>query len=150
MKQPKGLNQLGKEIHQNAVEKGFYEDENNALYGCHLNNITHKAVKHAFFAQKIALIHTEASEAIEADRDSKHANVKWVENMVNFRENNGSETLFPQLYCNNIKHTVEDELTDILIRVIDLMEHIGMDIEKHVEMKMNYNSLREYKHGKAY
>jgi NTP pyrophosphatase (non-canonical NTP hydrolase) len=49
-----------------------------------------------------------------------------------------------------IKDTVEDELADVIIRALDLCGHLGIDIEKHVELKMQYNKSREYKHGKNY
>lgn len=41
----------------------------------------------------------------------------------------------------------EFELADIMIRVMDLAEYKGIDLEKHIELKMRYNSQREYKHG---
>ena len=34
--------------------------------------------------------------------------------------------------------------------IIKLAETLGFDLEWHVRQKMRYNSLREYKHGKAY
>lgn len=48
------------------------------------------------------------------------------------------------------KNTFEDEMADILIRVLDLCCQRGIDIEEHVRLKMKYNSLRPYKHGKKY
>jgi hypothetical protein len=27
---------------------------------------------------------------------------------------------------------------------------MGIDLEKHIELKMKYNSMRGYKHGKAF
>ncbi|MDR1340654.1 MAG: hypothetical protein LBK58_11480, partial [Prevotellaceae bacterium] len=50
----------------------------------------------------------------------------------------------------NIKNTVEDELADVIIRTLDLCGHLGIDIERHIEMKMKYNESRGYKHGKNY
>ena len=29
-------------------------------------------------------------------------------------------------------------------------EHLGIDLDQHIEWKMKYNTLREYKHGKKY
>lgn len=49
-----------------------------------------------------------------------------------------------------VKDTLEDELADALIRLLDLTAHLGIDIERHIELKMQYNALRPYKHGKKY
>jgi NTP pyrophosphatase (non-canonical NTP hydrolase) len=45
---------------------------------------------------------------------------------------------------------VEDELADIMIRVMALAAYKGINLESHIKAKMRYNSLREYKHGKKY
>jgi len=34
--------------------------------------------------------------------------------------------------------------------IMGLAEILGFDLEYHVRLKMRYNALREYKHGKAY
>ena len=39
------------------------------------------------------------------------------------------------------------ELADIVIRVMDLCEHYGIDLEKVMEEKHKYNMERPYKHG---
>ena len=49
-----------------------------------------------------------------------------------------------------IKNTFEDELADIMIRVMDLAAYKGIDLEFHIRHKMEYNKGREHKHGKAY
>ncbi len=43
-----------------------------------------------------------------------------------------------------------DKYTDVMIRVMDLANYKGIDLEFHVKAKMRYNSLRPYKHGKKY
>jgi NTP pyrophosphatase (non-canonical NTP hydrolase) len=67
----------------------------------------------------LALIHSEVSEALEADRKG------WEEN---FRE----------------------ELADVVIRIGDLCGELGIDLEKEIRIKMDYNRQRPYKHGKKY
>jgi NTP pyrophosphatase (non-canonical NTP hydrolase) len=42
----------------------------------------------------------------------------------------------------------EEELADIIIRVLDTSKARGIDIGKAVEMKMAYNSGRPFMHGK--
>ena len=150
----KTLNELAKEINKNAIEKGFYEAENNIIGSFEVaytsfNNQTSeqqiKSAKHAFFAQKIALIHSELSEAIEADRKNKRIDITDLE--IDYEFGNDS---FVSQFERLIKNTVEDELADVIIRVLDTCAHMNINIEKHIELKMKYNSLREYKHGKNY
>ena len=49
-----------------------------------------------------------------------------------------------------IKDTYEDELADALIRLLDHFAAIGASPDVHVTRKMQYNSLRPYKHNKKY
>lgn len=42
------------------------------------------------------------------------------------------------------------ELADALIRVLETMDGLGMDIAELVSVKMNYNATREEKHGKRF
>ena len=42
----------------------------------------------------------------------------------------------------------EEELADIIIRALDLSRRLGIDIQRAVEEKHNYNKTRPYKHGK--
>lgn len=49
-----------------------------------------------------------------------------------------------------VKNTFEDELADVLIRVFDLCGWLGIDIQRHLELKMHYNAMREFKHGRNY
>lgn len=144
----KNLNELAKEIHQNAINKGFYIDyyTTKHLVGKKLTPI----IDHVFFAQKIALIHSELSEAIEADRKNRYLDLdilkeKYLLEIELFNDKN-----FKEAYEMGFKHSVNDELVDAIIRVLDLCAHLDINIQKHVELKMKYNSLREHKHGKEY
>lgn len=119
------INQLSQEIHENNRSKGFYEDEKN-------------------IGEMLALIHSEVSEALEADRKEKYSPINSVEILLlNDQE-------FQQIFEITFKNSFEDELADIMIRVMDLAQHKGIDLEAHIKAKMRYNSLRPYKHGKKY
>jgi NTP pyrophosphatase (non-canonical NTP hydrolase) len=149
-KEVKTLNQLRDEIHANAVYFGFYELEQSAP-----ETATTEVIRHALFAQKIALVHSEISEALEAHRNERWADMEeWTDFEERCPEVNFSHENYVAIFKHNfqsiIKDTVEDELADVIIRVLDLCGNLNIDIEKHVELKMKYNKKREYKHGKNY
>ena len=86
----------------------------------------HKGADNLNIPTKLALIHAEVSEALEDHRDGK---------IETYFEESGKPCGFAQ------------ELADIVIRVGDLAEMMGVDLEKEVVMKMNYNATRPMKHG---
>lgn len=130
------LNELRDSIHKNAVEHGFYDEERKQHS---------EAVHHAFTAQKIALIHSELSEALEADREGKYAMVHNFDFALN-----DVRVSFSEAFETHIKDTFEDEIADAIIRLLDLCGALGIDIDNHIQMKMEYNQSRPIKHGKKY
>ena len=42
------------------------------------------------------------------------------------------------------------ELADLIIRVLDMAEGLGIDLEKAIRIKIAYNKTRERKHGKQF
>lgn len=123
------INNLAKEVHQNAKNKGFFDSEKN-------------------IGEMLMLIVTEVSEACEADRKDNYFNrgVLKIDEVMDIE----GETAFMWKFSNHVKDTFEDELADIMIRVMDLAEFKGINLEKHIKAKMRHNSNREHKHGKKY
>lgn len=126
------LNELSQQIHKGNVERGFYEDEKN-------------------IGEMLALIHSEVSEALECDRNSRFAKREYLKQVLDIPIDNNVQLInFKNKFEGAIKDTFEDELADIIIRVLDLAAFRRIDIESHIRAKIKYNSTRPYKHGKKY
>lgn len=121
------INQLIKEAHENAVNKGFWEDykdasnaveisvssESNVMKGIALNFMSNA------IGNRLMLIVSEAAEAQEALRKNDADNFK-------------------------------EELADVAIRLADLCGGLEIDLEAEILNKMEKNKSRPYKHGKAF
>lgn len=136
------INELSKEIYENAKSKGFHEGEKN-------------------IGEMLCLIHSEVSEALEADRkdkftknldikDGKSEDSKILMTAVEWSNSREDNEDFKKEFQYYVKDTFEDELADVMIRVMDLAYHKRINLEEHIKAKMRYNSLREHKHGKKY
>lgn len=94
----KQLNNLAKAIHQNAKNKGFWDSPRNT-------------------GELFMLIISEASEALEAHRKVRKADLKQFA-----LPNNGNvtdEQWFKISFENCIKDTTADEIADVVIRILD-------------------------------
>lgn len=95
--------------------------------------------------EKLALIHAEASEGIEALRDAHLDPSKtyykidgtWVEASEVSKEER--LTLKPE--------GLGSELADVVIRVGDLAGLAGIDLAAEIFYKMAFNTTRSYRHG---
>lgn len=83
------------------------------------------------FASKLALIHSEVSEALEEARNGKSLQENWQS--------------LPEK-----PEGVPAELADIVIRVFDLAGWLVIDLEAAIVEKLDYNKSRSYKHGKKF
>lgn len=155
MNEAQVINELAQQAHATAVEKGWWGDD-------------------SAFPVKIALIHSETSEALEAWRESKDGD-DWTTGSIKFdlsragnwtmsvygddvmihRRDMPDEILTWEQLENFLKIQgvpyapvgVPSELADIIIRVLDLAAAYGIDIGKAVVSKMEYNKSRPEKHG---
>lgn len=125
------LNELAKEIHANAVEHGWWEEERS-------------------FGDIVALCHTELSEALEEYRAGRPMEYKpcGIDHIVCNKE--GCVFVSADGNCNYMKDKPEGiavEMADCIIRILDWCGKEGVDIDKIMEEKMEYNLTRPYRHG---
>jgi NTP pyrophosphatase (non-canonical NTP hydrolase) len=105
-----GLDALAAVLHETAIEKGFWNGPKNF----------------DVFGNKIALIHSEVTEVLEA-----------------VRKNKGSESIV-------------EEMSDILIRTLDLYaamrnaDFVKESLDEVLSNKMNKNKLRPKLHGNLF
>ena len=84
-----------KTIHKNAITKGFWENPNSKY-------------------RQMCLIVSELSEAIEAHRKNYRANIDRFNER--YSKDKSQHKIFFEVY---IKDSIEDELTDAWIRIVD-------------------------------
>jgi len=97
------------------------------------------------FGEKLMLVVSELSEALEADRKGK-----WYS--VSDAPHKGHEMslLSKEQYETIVRGTVEEEIADAIIRLCDLAGIYKINLSWHVAAKMHYNETRPYKHRKEY
>lgn len=125
------LNQISNQVYEANKQKGF-------------------DVKQENIGQTLCLIHSEISEALEAIRKDRHANLSRMNFILGDEAVRSEEVHFKSKFQLYIKDTFEDEIADTFIRLMDLVGALNIDIDKHIELKLRYNSMREFKHGKAF
>jgi NTP pyrophosphatase (non-canonical NTP hydrolase) len=109
------ISDLVKEAHESAKAHGWWDEPKT-------------------FGEMIALIHSEASEALEEFRNGHDPKETYG---VSFR----------MITLVDKPEGIPSELADIIIRVADMCGYYGIDLEKAVKDKMHYNKSRPYKHG---
>lgn len=128
------INELIKDIHQNAVEHGFWDGNR-----C--------------FAETVALCHSELSEALEEDRAGRP--LVWKKCTKNGKPCSKCEEFeFPDScsedWIDAKPEGVAVEMADCIIRIMDWAGAMGVDLEKIIIDKHEYNKSRERLHGKLY
>lgn len=121
------LNELTKESHERAVRKGWWgtaEDQSVAV--------------------KIALMHSELSEALEEyRRDGDEPTIIWFTGSYPTDRSKWYD------FCaaGNKPEGLAIELADCIIRICDLAGRLGIDLEDAITLKSLYNETRAQRHG---
>jgi len=133
MRVASGINDLKREVYATAREHGWWDDPNPNI------------------GEKIALIHSEASEALEAVRDDVAPLQAIVyEYPAVFAAQHGLNTvsMYPDVDGTMGKPVgVASEMADIIIRVLDTCEHFGIPVTRALVEKHAYNKTRSHRHG---
>ena len=129
------LNDLAAAIYGNARDRGFWEVERN-------------------MGEMLMLAVSELSEALEEHR-AERPPVWYQHRQPCAVQSDGlpipADELGPCSGAPVCKpEGVAVELADCLIRCLDTMHSLGVDIDAVVAEKMAYNAARPFKHGKAY
>lgn len=112
-----GLNEMRDQAHKNACDKGWWDAD------------LVPANPETLIPEKLCLMHSEVSEALECYRDPEHRpNEAW-------RSEKGKPEGLPA------------ELADVIIRIGDFCGYFGIDIETAVREKMAFNATRPHRHG---
>lgn len=141
------LNELAQQINDNARAHGFWDGERN-------------------FGEQIALMHSELSESLEEHRSGRP--VEWFQlggiEVFRVRDGSGADWTTDEDGQTEAVNPFADtwtgvtpkpegvavELADCIIRCLDTMHGLGVDIDAVVARKMAYNATRPHKHGRAY
>lgn len=107
-----------REVHQGARDRGWYDGELGEKTPLRITSL-------------LCLIHSEVSEALEELRAGKMATQEQFYDSYGYHGPTG----FPS------------ELADTMIRLMDLAEWLGIDLEEQIRIKNEYNKTRGKRHG---
>lgn len=138
------IDKLMLRAHQNAVDKGWWDDPKT-------------------FGELISLIHSELSEALEEFRNNREINETYYSGKIEI-QNRSATTVecvgtsvikngnIPMPGRSEVIHCgkpegVPSELADAVIRIFDMCAAYEIDLVEAIEEKMKYNETRSHKHG---
>lgn len=121
-----GLNKLSKQFNEFVKKAGFNGND---------------------IPLRMMLAHSEISEAFEAFRKDHFANPAEFKHLMKGHTPEDSPALFKAYFQDHIKDSMEDELADSIIRLLDLCAYLDVNIEFYIEQKMAYNEMRGFKYG---
>lgn len=119
------LNEITEEIHQNAVNHGWWDEPR-----C--------------FGEIVALCHSEMSEALEEYR-ARRPMVYCIDRTED--EVFCCEDTHRIIEIGAKPEGIAVEMADCLIRILDWFGQMELDVEEILMLKHEYNKTRPYRHG---
>lgn len=116
------INELAGQIAQGNRDRGFWDD--------YEREVKNEATERAFVSQKVMLIVSELSEAVEELRSGRDVTETYMKD--------GKPEGFPV------------ELADAMIRLLDLCGHVGIPVGDVLVEKVAFNATRGRKHGREF
>lgn len=115
----KNLNELTEAVHANALKHGWWENK--------------PSTEHC-----LMLVVTEIAEMVEADRKGNVAVINHIRKQRNLAaaqkrrltDDVDSAPDFIAAFDEMVKNTVEDDMADVVIRLLDLAGSFGLDFDK--------------------
>lgn len=115
------LTEFAKEVHQNAIDHGWWDEPRS-------------------FGEVIALCHSELSEALEEYRAGRPMEyVDEIETVTRITD--------PSQFNGRKPEGIAVEMSDCIIRILDWCGKSGLDIDRIIREKHEYNKTRPYRHG---
>lgn len=118
------INDLAYSINRNAASKGFYDQFEALMEHKELNEQEKEFIRTLWLSNRLMLCVSELAEALEAIRQDPP-------NMSREPKSGG----------------FGEELADACIRIFDLGESSGINVEQAIVDKMEFNSTRPQRHG---
>ena len=122
----KKIKELVKQVHDNAVKHGWHDEEHSKEH-------------------YLMLIITEVCEMVDADRCGRHAKKDDFIERMNREPKDEAKEMYEQnfyyAFKSRIKETVEDEMADVCIRILDMAGEYCLDLD--LNLPGIYNSSNE-------
>lgn len=120
------IGELQEMIHEDNKARGWWD---NVELPLRVDNRESRAI----VVEKLCLIHSEVSEALEEVRAGRPLTEVYPEMLGD--------------YCIGKPLGFPTELADTMIRILDLAKACGIDLDREIDRKLAYNRTRGYKHG---
>lgn len=132
------MNEMAQALHNTAIDSGWWDRD----------GIPVDPTETDFLLARIALMHSELSEALEEARVGGDLTSVYVEfeDSFNSKVRIEYEPIMPP-EPGRKPVGFATELADCIIRILDTCAALGIDIDEAVSLKAAYNKTRPFRHG---